>query len=157
MHTCGGGGVPQPGPAGGGVPYWRVVPLLGGTPPRVLLSDLAWGQYPYQGVPHLRYPSHQTWLGVPLSGGTPPWVPPIRPGQGGGYPTSGNRWSTWYAVVGMPLAFTQEDFLVEYWIEAKDPFSRSVRNGDLLPLLLITAVFSYRPLTMISSRQRKFK
>ena len=35
-------------------------------------------------------------------------------GVGGGYPTSGNRLSTRYAVVGMPLAFTQEDFLVTH-------------------------------------------
>ena len=77
---------------------------MGGTPAR----SSQWGT-------HLGYPPSQTWLGVaphleyppPLShlaGGYPCW---------GGYPTSGNRWSTWYAAVGMPLAFTQEDFLVK--------------------------------------------
>ena len=45
-------------------------------------------------------------------GGTPPQVPPGRTPTGG-YPTSGTPLSsTWYAAVGMPLAFTQEDFLV---------------------------------------------
>ena len=58
----------------------------------------------------------RSWWGVPLPGGTPPQIPPTGSAQGGtsawGYPTSGNRWSTWYAAVGMPLAFTQGDFLV---------------------------------------------
>ena len=118
---------------------WLGGTLTRGTPPQVPpirpgwgvpLLDLAWG-YP-KGVPHLRYP-HQTWPGVPQQGGTSPCVPPIRPGwgvpylrylppigPGWGYPNGGwvphliqdNRWSTWYAAVGMPLAFTQEDFLV---------------------------------------------
>ena len=46
--------------------------------------------YPDRGVPHLRYPSSQTWLGGILIGGTPPWVPP-PPCQTWleGYPTSG--------------------------------------------------------------------
>ena len=48
-----------------------------------------------------------------LGGGVP------RPGPGGGgVPQPGGvpllGWSTWYAAVGMPLAFTQEDFLVSF-------------------------------------------
>ena len=91
------GGVPEPGP-GGGYP-------TSGTPPP---SDLAGGGtltggylaggYPNRGVPHLRYPPVR-----PGQGGVP------RPGGGGGTPLS----STWYAAVGMPLVFTQEDFLVK--------------------------------------------
>ena len=70
---------------------------------RYPLSDLAGGVpcrggYPCQGVPHLRYPPSQTWLGgpTPARGGTPPQV------------TDG---STWYTAVSIPLAFMQ-DFLV---------------------------------------------
>ena len=65
-----GGGVRYPtsgtpiGPGQGGLP------LPGGTPPWVPLSDLA-GGYPTSGTP----PSD-------LAGGTPPQVPPIRPGWG---------------------------------------------------------------------------
>ena len=100
----------------GGVPHLGYPPIRpgqGGTPPQVL--------------------SCQTWLGGTLPGpvrggyptlGTPPsdlarGVPhlgysPVRPGwgvprRGGGYPISS---STWYAAVGMSLAFTQENFLV---------------------------------------------
>ena len=93
-----GGGVPQPGPAGGyptlGTP---IRPGQGGTPPQVPPgqtwlgvphleyppSDLAGGTL--IGVPHLRYhPPCWTLPGrYPDWGGTPPWVPPIRPGQGG--------------------------------------------------------------------------
>ena len=93
------GGTPLPGgyptlgtpirPGWGGTSCQRV-PHLGYPPGR---------GYPCRGPPHLRYTPHQT-----LPGGIPP--------AGGGYPTSGNRWSTWYAAVGMPLVFTQEDFLV---------------------------------------------
>ena len=75
--------------------------------------------------------------GGPRWWGTPPRVPPVRPGRGGTlageYHTSGTplhqTWpggvprqgggtppsSTWYAAVGMPLAFTQEDFL--FWLK----------------------------------------
>ena len=99
-----GGGVPQPGPD-------RGVPLLGGGYPTLGTPCWTWlgGTPPW-------VPSIEPGRGLPLPEGTPPWVPPIRPGRGGtpagGYPTSVNRWSTWYAAVGMPLAFTQEDFLV---------------------------------------------
>ena len=52
-----------------------------------------------------------TLSGVPL-----PWLGGTTPPSGRGgvaLPVQDNRWSTLYAVVGMPLAFTQEDFLVE--------------------------------------------
>ena len=63
------------------------------------------GGTPTRGVPHLRYPPPGPGLvGVPQLGGA-----------GGWYPTSDNRWSTWYAEVGMPLASTQEDFLVYFY------------------------------------------
>ena len=78
-----------------------------GTP----LSDLARG-YPTSGTPR------QTWQGVPLPGGYPTLDTPPPPSDlimrvalpGGGVPHL--EWSTWYAAVGMPFAFTQEDFLV---------------------------------------------
>ena len=72
------------------------------------------GQVQWEGTPPL-VPPCCTWWGVPLvGGGTPPRVPPHQTWLGG-YPWQGVphlRWSTWYAAVGMPLAFTQEDFLV---------------------------------------------
>ena len=114
----------------------------GGTPARsrwgVPLPGLT-GEYPHQvqagGVPKVGHP-HQTWPGSTPSGGYPTSGPLIGPGWGvphlgypspigpgwgvpllgGGYPTSGNRWSTWYAAVSMPLAFTQEDFLVRTFL-----------------------------------------
>ena len=89
---------------GQGVPQWGVS-QQGVTPPWVL--------------PHQTWPGGMvSWQGAPIGPGwgVPPRVtppPPIGPGQGGypdgGYPTLS---STWYAAVGMPLAFTQEDFLV---------------------------------------------
>ena len=86
------GGVPKQGPAGGeGGTQARS--SQGGYPSQVQLEGV-----PLTGGPHLGNP-HQTRLG-----GTPAGV--------GGYPTSAQRWSTLYAAVGMPLAFTQEDFLV---------------------------------------------
>ena len=74
-----------PHPGGGGV-----YPCRGGTP--------SW----------VTPPPRQTWPGGYPTLGTPPRLNLAE----GGYPTSGNRWSTWHAAVGMPLAFTQEDFLV---------------------------------------------
>ena len=105
--------------------------LLGGTLPWVPPSDLARGTpaggyltsgtpvRPGCGVPG-RVPTIRPGWGGTLAGvpwwGYPASGTPIRPGQGvplpGGYPTSGNRWSARYTAVGMPLAFTQEDFLV---------------------------------------------
>ena len=81
------GGVTPPGrdgyPSEGGTPTW---PGRGGRS--------RWG-----------YPPAQVQMGgYPLAG-----VPPPRQGVP---PVQDNRWSTWYTAVGMPLAFTQEDFLV---------------------------------------------
>ena len=98
------GGVLQPDLSGGGGPQ--------GTPAGREVPHLARG-YPTLGTPH------QTWLGggtlpgggIPPDGGTPPQVPPCQIWLGG-TPARGNRWSTWYAAVGMSLAFTQENFFV---------------------------------------------
>ena len=110
-----------------GTPPW-LSPLVepgqgGGTPPWVPPIEPGWG-------PHLGYPpSDLGGGGGTLLGGTPPRVPPHqtwpvgphlryppiglgRGRGGGGYPTTGNRWRTSHAAVVMPLAFTQEDFLV---------------------------------------------
>ena len=122
-----GGGVPQPGLDGGGVPWPG---LDGGGVPGVLFSVCTWGTPPpwLDGVPP---PARSGWWGVPptMTGwGTPhhDWLryPPIMTGLGtlpplpwldGGNPpptTTTNIVSTCYAAGGMPLAFTQEDFLV---------------------------------------------
>ena len=132
VHTWGGTvvrfsqwGVPKPGPGGGGYP--SQLQLVGGY-----LSQVQAGGYPSQ-VQTGGYPSQVqvggTLMGYPTSGTLPvrpsrgvPWwgVPHLRypppsdlarseggiPQQGGTPPSS-----TWYATVGMPLAFTQEDFL----------------------------------------------
>ena len=82
--------------------------LAGGTPPWVPPYRTWPGGgytdrgYPSRGVPHLRYPPLSDLAGGYLDEG------------GGGLPrlVQDNRWSTWYAAVGMPLAFTQEDCLV---------------------------------------------
>ena len=47
--------------------------------------------------------------GVPSSRG---YTPSRQGYPRQGYPRQDNRWSTWYAAVGMPLEFRQEDFLV---------------------------------------------
>ena len=133
----GGEGYPISGLDGGGVPHyssrWGDTPSqvqTGGYP--ILLTG---------GVPHPRsqwVPPSAEW-GTPLSqpwiGGTPisrmgylpyPWVPPVRrmgypPDLRWGVPPSKTGWgtplpvsktSTCYAAGGVPLAFTQEDFLV---------------------------------------------
>ena len=96
-----GGGGTQPGLDGGGAPQ----PGLdggGGTPAR----SGWWGGYPSQvwmvGGGYLGYPPGQVWMVV---GGVPRVTPtPIR---------QSSIASTCYTVGGMPLAFTQEDFLVE--------------------------------------------
>ena len=110
-HPGRGGDTPARGTPVGGYP-------TSGTPNRTWPGGTlarGWGYHtsgtPHQtwpggGVPHLRYPPLSDLArGVPQLG-----YPSIRPGRGGGgvYPTSGNGWST---AVGMPLAFTQEDFL----------------------------------------------
>ena len=130
------GGTPPQVPPGqtwvGGTP-------TGGTPPWVPPVRHGWG-VPWQGVPHLGYPPVRPGWGVPRQGVPHLRYHPVGPGWGvpptGGYPTLGdpphpsdlawgvpqwegvshlvqdNWWSTWYAAVGMPLAFTQEDFLL---------------------------------------------
>ena len=128
VHHCGGGGPhPIPGLAGGypipdlagggGVPHPRSG--QGGTPSQVWpggypYPDLRWGTPP----PHLDLgwgtrPT-QTWDGVP---------PLPRPGTG--YPptwdgappliTHSSIATTCYVAGGVPLAFTQEDFLVLFY------------------------------------------
>ena len=77
------------GPGGG-------VPDLGTPPPG----------YPPARVPPTRVPPHiPPQLGTPPAG-YPPWGVP------GGYPGQGTIGSTCSTAGGMPLAFTQEDFLV---------------------------------------------
>ena len=102
---AGAGGYPSQVQAGGGGPLepgpGRGVPQPG----------------PGRGVPHLGYPlPHQTWPGVPQLGGYPTsGTPQSDLASEGGYPSAGGGTppsSTWYAAVSMPLAFTQEDFLV---------------------------------------------
>ena len=78
---------------GEGVPC-QVQPGGGGTLPGGTLPDR---------VPPLL--ARSGWWGYPHR------VPP-RPGQDGGGGTQDNRRSTHYTAGGMPLAFTQEDFLV---------------------------------------------
>ena len=111
----------------GGVPHsqsrWR-----GGTPS-------SWpGGTPFPGLDG----------GYPLPGGTPPGkgVPPSAglPPLGRGYPspptggTSPHQTSTvctCYAAGGVPLAFTQEDFLVDIWklFTLKTPFNHFLASG----------------------------
>ena len=130
------GGVPQPGLDGGGYPsqVWMVggtwgtpQPGLdgGGYPGQVLM-----GEYPGQvwmvgGVPGVSpqpgldrgvpwVPPHHDWMGYPS-----PWVDGVPPTMSG-WGTPRHEWmgypptiaSTGYAAGGMPLTFTQEDFLV---------------------------------------------
>ena len=64
------------------------------------------------GVPHLARggtPAKSRW-GVPQLG--PMGGPRGTSLAGGTPPVQDSIWSTWYAAVDMPLAFTQEDFLV---------------------------------------------
>ena len=131
VHTCGGGG---------GTPS-QDLRSRGGTPSQVWLGGGAGGSTPSQawigwipprhGVhpprPGMGYPPPRHGTGYPPRHGMgypprdgmgyPPqtWdgVPP--PGHGTGYPPSPRQISiasTCYAAGGMPLAFTQEDFLV---------------------------------------------
>ena len=119
-------GVPHPKSGLGGYP---IPGLVGGVP-----------HLRSQGYPG--YPPDQVWMGSPWTwDGVPPktwdWVPPwtwdwvpIPPDLGPGTPLDlgpGTPWtwdwvlppsieSTWYAAGGMPLAFTQEDFLVYTFI-----------------------------------------
>ena len=83
----------------GGIPHhwdWMGVPLAIGT---------GWG-YP-QSWDWMGVPPHQDWIGYPLSRtgwGTPPL--PHRD-------TESSMASSCYTAEGMPLAFTQEEFLVK--------------------------------------------
>ena len=114
LSTPGGGGYPSQIQQAGGYPSQiQVGGVLQPGPGGGYPSQVQAGGYPNGGVPHLRYPPIGPGRGVPQLGGTPPRVPPpvdLCRGlpQRGGTPPS----STWYAAVGMPLAFTQEDFLV---------------------------------------------
>ena len=117
----GGGGVPQPGLDGeGGVP-WPGLDGGGCTPARS-----GWWGVPQPGLDGGGGDPGQIWMvgrGVPQpgldgGGGTPSQVwmgggvpcPGLDGGGGRGVP--GSIASTCYAAAGMPLAFTQEDFLV---------------------------------------------
>ena len=108
------GRVPWPGPyKGGGGEPWAGLTGGGGTPAR----SNGGGRYPSQ--VHMGYPRWgtpwqgwgtppaRTGWGIPDMGYTPNGVPPPPPP-----PVQDRKWSTWYAAVGMPLVFTQEDFLV---------------------------------------------
>ena len=86
----------------------QVQPGGGGTPagmgyPWPCLTGVTW-----DGVPSSRdaVPPGQVWWGVTLGGDTPPAGVPPHP------PVQDNRWSTWYAAVGMTPPFMKEDFLV---------------------------------------------
>ena len=134
VHTSmGGGGVPQPGLDGGGYP--SQVWMVGGVPQQGLDGGGGtsarsgwWGVPPSQvwmvGVPGqvLGTPHHPDLAGVPpptMTGwGTPhhDWMgyPPTMTGWGTPHhdPPPPSIASTCYAAGDMPLAFTQEDFLV---------------------------------------------
>ena len=120
-----GGGVPQPGPAGGGVYPGQVrmgaTPVRGylGTPSQVRMggTPARWnGGYPSQvgGIPGgVPQPGRGTWLpssqvrmGVPLPGGGTQ-VPPARSGWGVPQPVRGipARWG----YLGTPLASSGQD------------------------------------------------
>ena len=118
------GGIPHPGLHWGGGTPSQV--LVGGTPSQVWMGGTPgnphhdWMGYPpgqvwmLEGGYH-QVPPHHDWMGYPpprpgLDGrgdGTP-GTPPTMIGWGTPPPSS----STCYASGGVPLAFTQEDFLV---------------------------------------------
>ena len=108
VHTSTGRGVPQPGLDGGGGVPWSG--LDGGGVPQPVLDG--GGGTPVRsewwGVP--RVPPQHDWMGYPptMTG----WVPHC---DWMGYPPQ-HDWmgvaSTCYMAGGVPLAFTQEDFLV---------------------------------------------
>ena len=93
-----------------------VCPHPGGTyPGQVQMGgEVPQGTYPHPGqdgggVPQGTYP----WPGQDGGRGTPKYLPPARLGRGvpqGTYPPPPPR--TCYTAGGMPLVFTQEDFLV---------------------------------------------
>ena len=126
-----GGGYPSRGSTpigpGWGIPHlgyahwtWLGGILTGGYPTLGTPHQTWPGGTPMGGVPHIRYPPSWTWQGGTPVGGTPTSGTPRPTCPGGGCPNGGrgvphliqdNRCSTWYAAVGMPLAFTQGDFL----------------------------------------------
>ena len=81
--------------------------VWGGTPAGVPLQSASWG------TPHRSTPLSASQGGYP---GYSPTGVPLHPGQipgwGGGTPYRSSIACTCYTAVGMPLAFTQEDFLV---------------------------------------------
>ena len=93
-------GVPCQGVPCRGLPCWGGYPAMGST-----LS----GGYPARGVPCW---GNTLLGGYPARGGTQVRYPPQQGQPGGGYPGQDNIGSTCYMTGGMPLAFTQEDFLV---------------------------------------------
>ena len=118
-----GWGVPHP-RSGWGVPHprsgWRGVPRPEmGYPPKTwdwVPPSQTWDEVPpsqtWDGVPTQTWdrvpPSPQTWNGVPPRHGTG-----YPPAHGTGYPPQTDQHSEHlYAAGGMPLAFMQEDFLV---------------------------------------------
>ena len=110
------GGVPHPYPSlsGGGYP---IQPWTGGVP----RSSLGWGEYPnlgWGGTPTLDRGVPQPWTGGhPISGGGTPshvWL---------GTPPKIASTCYGYAAGGVPLAFTQEDFLVLKNIHMTSPNS----------------------------------
>ena len=120
VHTC--YGVPHPANGRGGVPIPRhprqvqvrgtPSSLWGGTPPQVWM-----GGYPIPGLDRGRTISQvQYWMGYPPPPAITGWGNPPCPGLDG-VPFSppirqSSKASTCYVAGGMPLAFTQEDFLV---------------------------------------------
>ena len=82
---------------------WGNPPDLGwGNPP----LDLGWGTLPLR--PGMGYPPQEPGMGYPPMG----WG--TLPGPEMGYPDRSCIASTCYAAGSMPLAFTQEDFLVSF-------------------------------------------
>ena len=107
-----GGGYPIPGLGGGwGVPHLR----SGGTPSKVWVGGYpipGLGGYPISGLGrgYPGYPHTEVWM----VGGTPSQVWIVGGAQGTPPPMrQSSIASTCYAAGGVPLAFTQEDFLVE--------------------------------------------
>ena len=89
-----------------------VSPPLGGASARSSQGGTPAGGYPSVQF-WMGYPSRLDLTGVPSSRGYP--LPRQgAPHQGVPLPVQDNKWSTWYTAVGMPLAFTQEDFLVQF-------------------------------------------
>ena len=106
------GGVPIPGPDQGGTlsqVQTRGVPHPRSIPGEYLILLMGEG-YPIKDQDWMGYPPGQDWMGYPLSKtgwGKPPPHPRLT--------------STCYAAGGMPLAFTQKEFLVVIIINGPVP------------------------------------